>query len=305
MKSSVTRFFIAAAVFSAFAGIGGSALAGMLYVLGQPSLGNGSNQATSFASIDTATGTYTTITSPLLSGTTLANLAYDPLLSRFYTSTGVNATSDLHTVTTSGSLSAAIGSIGKNLGAMWYQTVAPYTSGTLEVYNRTDQRVGSVNTATGAYTQGSTSTANFNNLVGGRGAILGSTSFMDSPKTTASASAFGSINLATGAFTSLATGTTFQHMVLASDGVDLYGLGPVSTGTALLYKIATNGALTQIAEVKPSSGVLPLQFSGAAFPVPEPSALALVGIGLGFASVLAARRNRGVRALGSFRALGS
>lgn len=297
MNRSVTRFLVTLLVFvAAFAGIYGSALAGVLYVLGQPSLGNGSNQATSFASIDTDTGTYSTITSNLLSGTTLANLAYNPLLGSFYTSTGVSATSDLRTVTTSGSLSPAIGSIGKNLGAMWYETVAPFTSGTLQVYNRTDQRVGSVNTATGAYTQGSTSTANFNNLVGGRGAILGSTDFMVSPKSTASASAFGSINLATGAFTSLATGSAFQHMVLASDGVDLYGLAPVSTGTALLYKISTSGSLTQVAEVKPSSGVLPLQFSGAAFalPVPEPSTIGLVITGVVALAVgVRSRRRKG------------
>lgn len=293
MNRSVTRFLVPALVFSAgFAGIGGTALAGVLYVLGQPSLGNGSNQATSFASIDTDTGTYTTITSNLLSGTTLANLAYDPLLKRFYTSTGVNATSDLRTVTTSGSLSPAIGSIGKSLGAMWYQTVEPYTSGTLQVYNRTDQRVGSVNTATGVYTQGSTSSANFNNLVGGRGAILGSTDFMVSPKTTASASAFGSINLATGAFTSLATGTTFQNMVLASDGAELYGLVPVSTGTALLYKVTTTGSLTQVAEVKPASGVLPLQFSGAGFAVPEPTAIGLAVSGVAALAVGVRSRRR-------------
>ncbi|MFM9024496.1 MAG: PEP-CTERM sorting domain-containing protein, partial [Planctomycetaceae bacterium] len=251
-------------------------------------------QATSFASIDTDTGTYTTITSNLLSGTTLANLAYDPLLKRFYTSTGVNTTSDLRTVTTSGSLSPAIGSIGKNLGAMWYRTVEPYTSGTLGVYNRTNTEVGRVNTTTGAYTSGSNSNANFNNLVGGRGAILGNANYMVSPNANATAanSAFGTMNLLTGAFTTLATGTTFQHMVLASDGAELYGLVPVSTGTALLYKVTTTGSLTQVAEVKPASGVLPLQFSGAAFAVPEPTAIGLAVSGVAALAVGVRSRRR-------------
>ena len=299
MKSSVARFLVHALVFSAgFAGIGGTALAGVLYVLGQPTIGNGVNQATSFASIDTDTGTYTTITSNLLSGTTLANLAYDPLLGSFYTSTGVNTTSDLRTVTTSGSLSPAIGSIGKNLGAMWYQTVAPFTSGTLGVYNRTNSEVGRVSTTTGAYTFQANSNANFNNLIGGRGAILGNTNYMVSPNTNATAanSAFGTMNLSTGAFTTLASGTTFQHMVIASDGAELYGLVPFSTGTALLYKISTSGSLTQVAEVKPSSGVLPLQFSGAGFalPVPEPSTigLAITGVVALAVGVRSRRRKR-------------
>lgn len=274
----------------------GQATSAPLYVIGQPSTGN-TTQNTSFGSIDTVSGIYTSISTNVASGTTLANLAYDPVSQKFYTATGVNTASNLATLTTSGSL-ATIGSIGKNLGALWYDTA----SGTLSAFNRTNAQVGTVSTLTGTYTSTASSNANFDNFIGGRGAFLSGTAFLISPATTASASKFGYVSLVSGSFSTLGTGTAFQRMVLASDGSNLYGVLALTTGSSELYSInATNGSLSKLMDVTPASGNMPLQFSGAVFAVPEPSAIALAvaGVVLSVAASLRCRSSsRGERLAG-------
>jgi hypothetical protein len=71
-------------------------------------------------------------------------------------------------------------------------------------------------------------------------------------------------------------------MVIASDGFNLYGLVPLTTGSSILYSINTsNGVLTKLVDVTPVAGNLPIQYSGASFAVvPEPSTIALAVTGL-------------------------
>lgn len=266
----LTRLYLAVVVALVVA-VCGQAIAATLYVIGQPATGNSANQATSFGTIDTLTGSYTQISANILSGSLAKNLAYNPTTQQFYTSGLVGINSDLRTLSTSGSISAPIGVITKDPGAMWYNA----TTGTLSIYNRTNQQVGPVSTTTGSFTNVAASTTNFNNLIGGRGALLSGTNFMISPKTTASASQFGFINLTTGSFTQLTTGTDFQYMVLATDGTKLYGVVPNSTSAATLYSInTTTGSLTLETNVTGTS--IPIQFSGASFAVvPEPSTIVL------------------------------
>lgn len=286
ISQTLSGFFFALAMLVAATG---PACAAELFVLGQPSVGL-NNQTTSFGSINTVTGTYTPISlSGFVTGTNLANLAYDPGIDRFYTSTG-DASNDsfLRTLSKSGSVSASIGLINKNIYAMWY------ASGTLRAFNRTNQDVGTISTTTGSYATTANASA-VPNRIGGRGSILSGVNYMISTNNTASSSLFGSINLATGAFTTIGSANSlFQNMVLASDGVDLYGLRPVNSTTSELYTInETNGTLTKLVDVTPAFGTVPLQYSGAAFAVPEPSAVALALSGVAGLLAAARRRRRG------------
>lgn len=267
-----------------------AACAAELFVLGQPAV-QLSNQTTSFGSINTVTGTYTPISlSGFVTGTNLVNLAYDHGIDRFYTSTGDQGSdSFLRTVSKSGSVSASIGLINKRVYAMWY------ASGTLRGFDGTNKDVGTISTTTGSFTISAASNANPGNRLGGRGSILDGVNYMIDTRSTASASLFGSINLATGAFTTIGSANSlFQNMVLASDGVDLYGLRPVNSGTSELYTInVTTGQPTKLVDVTPAFGTVPLQYSGAAFAVPEPSAVALALSGVAGLLAAARRRRRG------------
>jgi hypothetical protein len=258
----------------------GHAMAATLYVLGQAAAGNSVNATTSFGSIDTVTGQYTTISSALLSGTTVKNLALDPVTQTFYVSSGIGGNPALRTLTTSGSISASLGAIGKDVPAMWYNAA----TGTLTSFTRTaPQQVGTISTSTAGFSAGATLTGGtFGNFTGGRGAALTGVNYLVAPNSTAANSAFGSIDLATGVFTPVATGSSFQTMVIASDGFNLYGLVPLTTGSSILYSINTsNGALTKLVDVTPVAGNLPIQYSGASFAVvPEPSTIALAVTGL-------------------------
>jgi hypothetical protein len=258
----------------------GHAMAATLYVLGQAAVGNNSNATTSFGSIDTVTGQYTTISSALLSGTSVKNLALDPVTQTFYVSAGSGGNPSLRTLTTSGSISASLGAIGKDVPAMWYNAA----TGTLTSFTRTaPQQLGTISTSTAGFSAGATLTGGtFGNFTGGRGAALTGVNYLVAPNSTAANSAFGSIDLATGVFTPVATGTSFQTMVIASDGFNLYGLVPLTTGSSILYSINTsNGVLTKLVDVTPVAGNLPIQYSGASFAVvPEPSTIALAVTGL-------------------------
>ena len=284
ISQALSGFFCALAMVVAATG---PACAAELFVLGQPSV-QLANQTTSFGSINTVTGTYTPISlSGFVTGTNLVNLAYNHSIDRFYTSTGDTSTdSFLRTLSKSGSVSASIGLINKRVYAMWY------ASGTLRGFDGTNKDVGTISTTTGSFTISASSNANPGGRIGGRGSILDGVNYMIDTRTTASASLFGSVNLATGAFTTIGTANSlFQNMVLASDGVDLYGLRPVNSGTSELYTInETNGTLTKLVDVTPAFGTVPLQYSGAAFAVPEPSAVALALSGV--AGLLAAARCR-------------
>ncbi|MFM9024278.1 MAG: PEP-CTERM sorting domain-containing protein [Planctomycetaceae bacterium] len=267
-----------------------AACAAELFVLGQPTV-QLNNQTTSFGSINTVTGTYTPISlSGFVTGTNLVNLAYDHGIDRFYTSTGDQGSdSFLRTLSKSGSVSASIGLINKNIYAMWY------ASGTLRAYNRTNQDVGTINTTAGSYAFTANANVTVPNRIGGRGSILSGVNYFINTNNTASSSLFGSINLATGAFTTIGSANSlFQNMVLASDGVDLYGLRPVNSGTSELYTInVTTGQPTKLVDVTPAFGTVPLQYSGAAFAVPEPSAVALALSGVAGLLAAARRRRRG------------
>jgi hypothetical protein len=287
ISQTLSGFFFALAMVVAATG---PACAAELFVLGQPSV-QLNNQTTSFGSINTVTGTYTPISlSGFVSGTNLVNLAYDHGIDRFYTSTGDTTTdSFLRTLSKSGSVSASIGLINKRVYAMWY------ASGTLRGFDGNNKDVGTISTTTGSFTISAASNANPSNRIGGRGSILDGVNYMIDTKSTASASLFGSINLATGAFTSIGSANSlFQNMVLASDGVDLYGLRPVNSTTSELYTInETNGTLTKLVDVTPAFGTVPVQYSGAAFAVPEPSAVALALSGVAGLLAAARRRRRG------------
>jgi hypothetical protein len=274
----------AAVAFALIAVACGQALAATLYVLTNNSRSNSTiSNATTFATIDTVTGVYTPVQT-LLSGTSyVKNLAYDVNNNAFYTSAGTALNSDLRTLTTAGVLSSQIGVIGKDPYAMWYNS----STGTLSIYNRTNQAPGTVNTTNAAFTQ---TTANappgnpsVDNLVSGRGASLGGVDYFINAKTTAANSSFGFLNLTSGSYTQIgSTNANFQYMVLASDGTSLYGLVPTTTGSAFLYTInTTDGSLSSPLTVTAASGTIGPQFSGASFAVvPEPSTIALAVSGI-------------------------
>jgi len=272
----------------------GRAMAATLYVLGQAAAGNNTNLATAFGSIDTVTGQYTTISGSVQGTTTVKNLALDPVTQTFYVSVGNGGNPALRTLTTSGSLSSSFGNIGKDVVAMWYNAA----TGTLTSFSRNPQQLGTISTSTAGFSAGATLTGGtFGNFTGGRGAFLSSINYLVTPNATAANSAFGSIDFTTGVFTPIATGTSFQTMVIASDGYALYGLVPVTTGSSILYSInTTNGSLTKIVDVKPVSGILPIQYSGASFAVvPEPSTIAMAVTGVAVLVGLRAGRRKKAR----------
>ena len=150
------------------------AVAATLYVLNNASQSNSLvGNSTRLATIDTVTGVFTPVQT-LLSGTAyVKDLAYNPTTGNFFTSGLVGTNSDLRTLTTAGVLSSSIGTITKDPYAMWYNS----STGTLSIYNRTNNQVGTVNTTTAAFTSTASSSPAVDNIVGGRGATLGGVNY--------------------------------------------------------------------------------------------------------------------------------
>jgi hypothetical protein len=258
----------------------GQVHAATLYVIGQaatpPAVGN---STTTFGTIDTVTGAYTQISSALSGANSVMNLTYNG--TDFYvTENSTAASQNLRTLTTAGVLSSSIGTTSSRvIGGMAYRN----TDGVLYAYSRTNQDYGTISTTDGSFSLLTNATAvTMANAMGGRMAMLSGVNYFVNAVVGAS-SAFGSFNGLTAGSTwsSIAQNSTYQNMVLASDGVKLYGLVPSTSSAATLYSInTTTGALTLETNVTASAN-MPTQFSGAAFAVvPEPSTIALAFSGI-------------------------
>ena len=213
----------------------------------------------SFGKLDTATGVWTSIKSDPLSGDAPHSLAYDGS-GGFYTA-GTYYT--FHSVTTSG-VTSQIGSSVSNYGMS-------SGNGKMYAYDYGSDALGTINTATGAFTMIGNSLLNSGAPIGGRLAFQNGTLY--GAVKTSGIGKFGTFNTSTGVFTATATDTIYASTLLASDGTTLYGLNGSN-----LYTLdpATGGVLTTTG----LTGVPAETWSGAAFgPVPEPATMSLLALG--------------------------
>ncbi len=110
------RSLVAAVALSLLVLLAGSASvpAADIYVLSNNFATSGAS-ATDFGRVDSATGAYTSIAS--LTGN-VWNLAWNTNAGNFFATETSNARTDLHTITTTGSLSSSLGTIGKTIYGM-------------------------------------------------------------------------------------------------------------------------------------------------------------------------------------------
>lgn len=234
-----------------------------IYVIGQSSSGAGNNLTTSFGTIDSDTGAYTQLVAALngtsVAGATLQNLAYNRSNGLFYTTSNTASSADLRTLTTAGTLSSSLGTIGVTMGGMAINT----SDSILYGYDRTNNNWDSISTSNGSPTViNANAGASFGAFIGGRLIYFNNTMFLISPRSTDSATPFGTISSA-GSFSSIATNAIYKNMVLLVDNNNIYGLVPISTTLAALYKMDIFGNVLSLTNVTGTN--IPIQFSGASF----------------------------------------
>lgn len=240
--------------------------------------------STDFGRIDTATGDYTSIAS--LSGD-VWNLAWNATAGNFFVTTGAQSNTELRTLTTSGTLSASLGTIGRTIYGTAYRTA----DSTLYAYSYTGNSTGTINTANGSFTvlnvaSGVSSVP----PTGGRYSIMNDTmyfagSFIDLAR-------FGTMGYtSTSTFQSIGSNALYAYTALANDGTTMYGIyGNGLANQQQLYAIDTaTGGMTPGPLIKGTR--LGTYFHGAAIvPVPEPSTYALGMIATGVMGFVARRR---------------
>ncbi len=267
------------------------ARAGQIYVLTASSL-NG-DAAVNFGTVDTTTGVFSQVAADVGSGRIVQNLAWNPTLGQFYTTSNIAGTPMLNTIGTDGVLSAALGSIGKTIYGMAYQE----SSNTLFGFDYNSDDYGTIDPSTGAWSVLTGSPGiSVSSPVGGRFAIHSGTLYAAVKH--AGNGRFGTFGTTAGStFSEIGSDNfLFQDMVLASDGTTLYGLrGTGTAGNQQLYTIDPGtGALTAGPSITGTglgtyfygAGVVP-----AAAAVPEPATLASAALG-GLAALWIARRRR-------------
>lgn len=280
------RSLVAAVALSLLVLLAGSASlpAVDLYVLSNGSSA-GPAPATDFGRVDSATGAYTSIAS--LTGNDW-NLAWNPNAGNFFATVGTSASTNLRTLTTTGTLSSSLGTIGKNIYGMAYRT----TDSTIYGYNSTDNDTVTINSANGAWTilNGSPGTSAPAPL-GGRYSIMNDVMYFAGNFSTpvAGIGTMGYTNTST--YQQIAADATYANIVLANDGTTMYGIfGDGTAGNQKLYTIDTaTGALTAGPTI--SGTGLGTYFHGAGIvTVPEPSTYALAAIATGVMAAIARRR---------------
>ena len=253
-----------------------------IYVLSNGSSA-GSASATDFGRVDSATGAYTSIAS--LTGD-IWNLAWNPNAGNFFATEGSISTSVLRTLTSTGTLSSSLGTIGKTIYGMALRT----TNSTLYGYDYGANRTGTINSANGAWTLlnffPGTSTSG---TVGGRYSIMNDVMYFAGNFSTDGIGTMGYTNSST--YQEITENPLYANMALANDGTTMYGIfGNGTAGNQKLYTINTaTGALTAGPTISGTN--LGTYFHGAGIvPVPEPSTYALAAIATGVMAAIARRR---------------
>lgn len=253
-----------------------------IYVLTNNALVNGS-PSTNFGRIDSATGAYTSIAS--LAGD-VGNLAWNPVAGTFFVTAGLNSTTTLRTLTTTGTLSSAIGTIGDEIYGMAYRP----TDSMLYAISYNSDATGTIDPSNGIWTQlNASSGLSLGMPSGGRYSILNDTMYLAANYSPVPG--IGTMGYtASSSFQSIATNSLYQTIALANDGVNLYGL--TGNGTPRIYTIDPGtGSLTSGALI--SGAGLGSRFHGvgvAIVPVPEPSTYALGVIASGVLGCVARSR---------------
>jgi hypothetical protein len=218
-----------------------------------------------FGKLDTVTGIYASIADNILGGGEPHCLTSDGV-GGFYTEYNY----DLYAVNTSGDVSLI--DLGGDLVTMYGMDRS--SAGTMYGYDYTNDNLGSVDTTTDIWSDIGYSGSSSSSPIGGRlafqdGILYGAMFY--------SGGQFGSFDLVTGGFDMIKTDSIYISMVLASDGLTLYGLNGNS-----LYTLNIDGT---VQSELPITGVDAPEWTGASVSVvPEPasmlSTLALVSSGL-------------------------
>ena len=212
----------------------------------------------------------------------------EPDRQQFFVTEGLGASTTLRTLTTTGTLSASLGTIGKTIFGMAYRT----NNSTLYAYDYGADATGTLNTSTGAWTTlNSAAGTSANTPFGGKYTIMNDTMYIAGDLMPSGIGTMG--HTATSTYSQIAADNTYTFMVLANDGTTLYGLFADGTaGNEKLYTINTStGALTAGRTI--SGTGLRTYFHGAAVvpaPVPEPSTYALAAIATDVMAAIARRR---------------
>lgn len=240
-----------------------------------------SNTNTGFGTIDSSTGTYTQISSAVGGATNVSHLAWNAAISAFYVTENFTTNTTLRTLSTSGTLSSSIGTVGTSLYGMAYRSA----TSTLSAYDLITDDLGTISTVNGAFSNLADSSFVANTPTGGR-----FTMHNDAIYATASQGSgqgqFGTYgSTISSGFSQIGSNSfLFKDMVLASDGTTLYGLyGNGTAGQQKLYTIDTTSGVTSFVTNISGTG-LGNYFYGAAAGitvVPEPSTYALATIATG------------------------
>ena len=252
-----------------------------LYVLSNNNPQGGAS-VTDFGRVDSATGAYTSIAS--LTGN-IWNLAWNPNAGNFFATEGANSAT-LRTLTSTGTLSSSLGTIGKSVYGMAYRT----TNSTLYGYDYNADATGTINSSNGAWTiLNSSPGTSMSAPIGGRYSIMNDVMYFAGNGGGGPIGTMGYTN--TSNYQVIALDMTYANIVLANDGTTMYGIfGGGTAGNQKLYTINTaTGALTAGPTI--SGTGLGTYFHGAGIAtVPEPSTYALAAIATGVMAAIARRR---------------
>ena len=218
----------------------------------------------------------------------VTGLAFDPLTGVLYGSTGGQTGTELLTINPLTGLVNVIGSFNTGINGNTMADLAFDTSGDLYGIGSTGgANLYKINLGTGQGTLVGSSGLSF--TTGGGLAISSAGVFYGGPQN----GLYGTYNPTTGAYNNIATptypeGSTSSFAALAFDGSVLYGDNLLSGGsgsTHLVTIVPATGAVTDL-------GASVTHLDAIAFSVvPEPTTLALVGLG-GLASLVAFRRKQ-------------
>jgi hypothetical protein len=255
--------------------------------------------SSSFGKIDSATGVYTHIASFATSD--VANITWNNNDSVFYVTNtvgGVNGSIELRTLTTTGTLSSAIGTVysGTNAGNAIYGMAFDSSNSNLYAYSRIEFRSGTIGTGTGVFTGNTVGGGlSVTTPIGGRYALLNGTLYTTGNN--AGTGLFGTVGTSTtGAYTQTTTAPQFVYMSLAGDDANNTLYGVFGNGINLQRQLFTIDPATGALSAGPLiTGASPgdLAQLGSFFhgvTVPEPSTYVLGSLATLVMGLMARRR---------------